>query len=322
MIDRLDDEINLASATSPIIVPDNARHPMKDIRKIKRLGLVLKHGGDEVREISDRLCAYLLERFDSLTACEEDRACIPAHVEVAFAPRAELAKRCELVIAVGGDGTLLQAGHICAEHDVPIIGINLGRLGFLVEIPPRGFGEKLDAIWAGKYRLEERAMLDATHVRGGECLERFVACNDVTVRNKNPARMIELETMIDGVFLNTVWSDGVIIATPTGSTAYALSSGGPLLEPTIEATLLVPICPHTLSHRPLVVNSKETIEVTVPPSETDKAVLAIDGQIRRDMEAGDQVVTRPLAHKLKLIQPLEHNYFGTLRTKLKWSEKL
>ena len=295
---------------------------MEDIRKVRRIGLVLKHGGGEVREIGDRLCAYLLERFESLTVCEEDRACVSAHAGVAFAPRAALARRCELVIAVGGDGTLLQAGHVCAEHGVPIIGINLGRLGFLVEIPPRGFDKRLDAILAGEYRLEERAMLAAAHVRAGDVLERFAACNDVTVRNKNPARMIELETRIDGVFLNTVWSDGIIIATPTGSTAYALSSGGPLLEPTLEATLLVPICPHTLSHRPLVVNSKETIEVTVPPSETDKAVLAIDGQIRRDMEAGDQVVTKPLVHKLKLIQPLEHNYFGTLRTKLKWSEKL
>lgn len=295
---------------------------MEDIRKVRSVGLMLKHGGGEVREIGDRLCAYLLERFDSLTVCDEDREYISARAEVAFAPRAELARRCELMIAVGGDGTLLQAGHVCAAHGVPIIGVNLGRLGFLVEIPPRGFRERFDAILAGEYRLEERAMLAATHVRDGEPLERFAACNDVTVRNKNPARMIEMETRIDGVFLNTIWSDGIIVATPTGSTAYALSSGGPLLEPTIEATLLVPICPHTLSHRPLVVSSKETIEVTVSPSETGKAVLAIDGQIRRDMEAGDQVVTKPLAHKLKLIQPLAHNYFDTLRTKLKWSEKL
>ncbi len=293
---------------------------MKDIRKVRQVGLVLKHSEEEVHQLADRLGSYLLERFDLLTICAEDRECITAREEIEFTSREEMAKRCDLVIAVGGDGTLLKAGHICAAHDVPIIGINLGRLGFLVEIPPDKFRDQLNAIFAGRYHLEERAMLDALHLRNDDCLERFAACNDVTIRNKNPARMIELETTIDGVFLNTIWSDGIIIATPTGSTAYALSSGGPLLEPTIEATLIVPICPHTLSHRPLVVHSREIIEVTVPAS--DKAVLAIDGQIRCDLDAGDKVVTRPLKHKLKLIQPVEHNYFGTLRTKLKWSEKL
>ena len=293
---------------------------MKDIRKVRQVGLVLKHSEEEVHQLADRLGSYLLERFDLLTICAEDRECITAREEIEFTSREEMAKRCDLVIAVGGDGTLLKAGHICAAHDVPIIGINLGRLGFLVEIPPDKFRDQLNAIFAGRYHLEERAMLDALHLRNDDCLERFAACNDVTIRNRNPARMIELETTIDGVFLNTIWSDGIIIATPTGSTAYALSSGGPLLEPTIEATLIVPICPHTLSHRPLVVHSREIIEVTVPAS--DKAVLAIDGQIRCDLDAGDKVVTRPLKHKLKLIQPVEHNYFGTLRTKLKWSEKL
>lgn len=295
---------------------------MKDIRKAAQPGLVLKHSDEKVRDLADRLGAYLLKRFDSLIVCEEDREWISARDGIAYTTREQMAQRCDLVIAVGGDGTLLKAGHICAEHGIPVIGINLGRLGFLVEIPPDRFREELNAMFAGRCQLEERAMLDVRHLRGDDCIARFCACNDVTVRSKNPARMIELETAIDGVFLNTIWSDGVIIATPTGSTAYALSSGGPLLEPTLEATLIVPICPHTLSHRPLVVHSREIIEVTAPAAAPDKAVLAIDGQIRGDLEAGDRVVTRPLEQKLKLIQPLGHNYFGTLRTKLKWSEKL
>jgi len=295
---------------------------MTDIRKAAQPGLVLKHSDDKVRDLADRLGAYLLERFDALSVCEEDREWITARGEIVFTSRQQMARRCDLVIAVGGDGTLLKAAHIGAAHGIPVIGSNLGRLGFLVEIPPDRFRAELDEIFAGRCQMEERAMLDVRHLRGGDCIARFCACNDVTVRSKNPARMIELETAIDGVFLNTIWSDGVIIATPTGSTAYALSSGGPLLEPTLEATLIVPICPHTLSHRPLVVHSREIIEVTAPPSEPDKAVLAIDGQIRGDLDAGDRVVTRPMEQKLKLIQPLGHNYFGTLRTKLKWSEKL
>lgn len=300
------------------------RVQMQDITKAQKIGLILKHGGnddDEVLRIASQISAYLVERFGGFIISENDRHAFDSDKTQAF-PFEEVPKHCDIVIVVGGDGTLLKISHPCAEHNTPVIGINLGRLGFLVEIAPDKFRDELEKIFSGSYKIEERTMLEAAHLRNQKVLDRFIACNDVAIRNKDTVRMVELDTTINNVFLNTVWSDGLIIATPTGSTAYALSSGGPLIEPTMEATLLVPICPHTLSHRPLVVDSKKIIEVTVSPEHQSDAVFAIDGQITRDLMAGDTVVIKSLSNKLQLIQPFAHNYFSTLRTKLKWSEKL
>lgn len=297
---------------------------MEDIRKAQKIGLVLKHGGndnDEVLQVADQISAYLVQRFGGLIVNSEDSHALAKHNPEVFAFE-DMPAHCDVVIVIGGDGTLLKVGQLCAERNVPIIGVNLGRLGFLADITPSAFHDELEKIFGGSYKVENRAMLEAMHFRKQEMLDRFVACNDVAIRNKDTVRMVELDTAINDVFLNTVWSDGLIIATPTGSTAYALSSGGPLIEPTLEATLLVPICPHTLSHRPLVVDSKKTVEVTVSTDHQSDAVFAIDGQITRDLLPGDRIVIKSLPNKLHLIQPASHNYFGTLRTKLKWSEKL
>ena len=286
--------------------------------------MILKHSAsddEETRKVAKQIGEYLIARFGSFAVCEEDKNSFnSAQVEALAAD--EIAGRCDLIVTVGGDGTLLRVSRACAEYGTPVIGINLGRLGFLVEIRPDNFRAQLEEIFSGNYKLEKRVMLEALHMRGDDCLDRFVTCNDVAIRNKDTVRMVELETTVDGAFLNTVWSDGLIIATPTGSTAYALSSGGPLLEPTMEATLLVPICPHTLSNRPLVVDWHKVIEVTLSHKHQSSAVVAIDGQLTRDFLAGDKLTIKPLKRKLKLIQPVSHNYFSTLRTKLKWSEKL
>ncbi len=300
---------------------------MKSIEQIKKVGLILKHSDkssdtdNEVNQVAQQIGTYLSRRFGALAVCEEDKDAFDG-IRANIVAYDDIAGLCDLIIVIGGDGTLLKVSRACAEEDTPVIGINLGRLGFLVEITPNNFETELDQIFAGHYKLEKRAMLATQHRREDTCLGQFVACNDVAIRNKDTVRMVELDTTVDDVFLNTVWSDGLIIATPTGSTAYALSSGGPLLEPTMEATLLVPICPHTLSNRPIVVDWHKVIEVKVNHEPRSDAVVAIDGQLTRDLMPGDRLVIKPFKNKLTLIQPSSHDYFGTLRTKLKWSEKL
>ena len=295
---------------------------MKDIKNIKCVGLILKYSErSKTQAVAESLSDYLLQHFDSIVVRAEDKAIVPNREGIRFLSTEEFRQQCELAFSIGGDGTLLQASHLCSEYDIPIIGINLGRLGFLVEISPDNFHGRLDAIRQGDYRVEERIMLEVTLHRNGTADECFIACNDVTMRNKNTVRMLELDTQVDGVFRNTIHGDGLIISTPTGSTAYALASGGPLLEPTMEAILLVPICPHTLSQRPLVVDSKKVIEVSVMERYHSDAVVAIDGQITRNLETGTKIIIKRSPHKLKLIQTLEHNYFTTLRNKLMWSAK-
>ena len=295
---------------------------MKDIKNTQCVGLILKHGDhDKTRDVAIHLSDYLSQRFASVVACEEDKAIVADKTNIQFLPAQQFKKLCELAFSVGGDGTLLQASHLCSEHDIPIVGINLGRLGFLVEISPDNFRQHLDTILDGNYRLEERIMLEVALHRNDTITEHLIACNDVAMHNKNTVRMLELNTHVDGVFLNTIHGDGLIISTPTGSTAYALASGGPLLEPTMEAVLLVPICPHTLSQRPLVVSSEKVIEVMVTERYHSDAVVAIDGQITRSLESGTKIIIKRSPHKLKLIQTLQHDYFTTLRNKLMWSAK-
>jgi len=292
---------------------------MKNIKSIQCVGLILKHSDrDKTQVVAARLSAYLLQRFGSVVVRDEDKAIVPNETGLRFLSTPAFRQQCELVFSVGGDGTLLHASHVCSEYGIPIIGINLGRLGFLVEISPHSFPNRLDAILQGDYRLEERLLLKVSLYKEKVLCESFVACNDVAVRNKNTVRMLELDTWVDGGFLNTTYGDGLIISTPTGSTAYALASGGPLLEPTMDATLLVPICPHTLSQRPLVIDAKKVIKVAVAKRYHSDAVVAIDGQIARNLEADARIVVERFPHKLKLIQPREHDYYTTLRNKLLW----
>ena len=300
---------------------------MENIEQVKKVGLILKHSdkscddNNEVLDVAKKIGAYLIQRFENFTVCEKDKDAFN-DMQPSIVSYDDIAEVCDLIISLGGDGTLLKISHECCEANTPVIGVNLGRLGFLVEITPNNFETELNQIFAGHYKLEKRAMLETQHMREEKCLGRFVACNDVAIRNKETVRMVELDTTVDNMFLNTVWSDGLIIATPTGSTAYALSSGGPLLEPTMEATLLVPICPHTLSNRPLVVDWHKVIEIKVNHEPHSDAVVAIDGQLTRDLMPGDRLVIKPFKNKLILVQPSSHDYFSTLRTKLKWSEKL
>ncbi|MCF7984226.1 MAG: NAD(+) kinase [Thiohalocapsa sp.] len=225
----------------------------------------------------------------------------------------DLGRRCDLIVVVGGDGTLLHAARDTAELDVPLVGINLGRLGFLVDVSPDNLEQRLDQILGGEFDADERTVLDA---RIDGAFGRAV--NDVVLHKWNTVRMIEFETYIDGQFVNAQRSDGMIISTPTGSTAYALSGGGPLIHPSLDALLLVPICPHTLSNRPLVVAGHSSIQIRICNYEPDQVRLTCDGQVDLPMADGAPIVIERSAHRVQLLHPRGHNHYGILRAKLGW----
>ncbi|NOY62561.1 MAG: NAD(+) kinase [Gammaproteobacteria bacterium] len=229
-----------------------------------------------------------------------------------------IGEQCDLAIVVGGDGTLLSAARTLADYQIPLAGVNLGRLGFLVDISPDHLSNKMDEILRGHYLEERRFLLQGDVYREGERIAGGLAFNDVVVHKWNLARMIELETYINDRFVNTQRSDGLIISTPTGSSAYALSGGGPLLYPTLNAIVLVPVCPHTLSNRPIVVDGDSHIEVVVADSNEERTQVTWDGQDSFSLRSGDRIKIYKRERELRLIHPANHDYFETLRAKLHW----
>jgi NAD+ kinase len=222
----------------------------------------------------------------------------------------------ELAIVLGGDGTMLIAARALLDHGIPLVGINRGGLGFLTDIRADEMIEAVGHILDGAYDLEQRVMLQAALLRANRTLSQGRAFNDVVVSKGTLAQLIELELVIDGEFVQRMRSDGLIVATPTGTTAYSLSAGGPILHPGVYALALVPICPHTLSNRPLTINSASTVEITVIDA-TD-ARVHFDGQLHADLEVGDKVVVRRMDRYVTLLHPRGHSYYAMLRDKMNW----
>jgi len=284
----------------------------------KTIGIIGKQDdAPKVWETLDRLvkCLRSLGRkvfFDDVSGAKvaAPRECIVS--------LEEMGRRCSLVVVVGGDGTLLHAARAMAAFGVPLVGINLGRLGFLVDILPKDIETRLERILGGEYDEERRHMLLARvgDLAPGE--ESHLALNDVVVHKWNPARMIELETFIDGVFVNAQRSDGIIVSTPTGSTAYALSGGGPLLHPVLDVLALVPICPHTLSNRPLVVPGDCQIEIRIAEGDRDQLKVTCDGLTASSFEAPERVFIRKAGKPARLLHPKGHDHYKVLRAKLGW----
>lgn len=236
------------------------------------------------------------------------------------ATREKLGTTCDLVVVIGGDGTLLDAARSLAPHGVPMLGVNLGRLGFLVDVPPGEIEQAMRSVLAGDFIREDRIMLSATLEQNGQIVETHLALNDVVLHGRGLPRVLEFESRIDGGYITTHRADGLIIATPTGSTAYALSGGGPVLHPSLDAIGVVPICPHTLGDRPIVAPASSRMEVTLHPSCINPAIVSWDGQEIADVNPGDTVKIARAANKLKLIHPREYDYFDILRTKLHWGQ--
>ncbi|MFT5132048.1 MAG: NAD+ kinase [Gammaproteobacteria bacterium] len=230
----------------------------------------------------------------------------------------QLSRECDIAIAIGGDGTMLRAARLLAEHDIPLLGINRGRLGFLTDIPADSVEAQLGEILDGNYVEDERFQLNCQVYRDGRSIKEGDAFNDVIIQKWNIARLIELETYVDHNLVHSQRADGMIVATPTGSTAYALSGGGPILHPALDALVLVPICPHSLSNRPIVIEGKSVVEIVVGTPEIDHARLSCDGEIIFELTAGDRVCIQKKDKKVRLIHPANHNHFNTLRAKLHW----
>ncbi len=285
-------------------------HPFATIGVIAKQGETVK-----TRQAVQHLAACLRQRrlavrFDPLAA-----ALTTEPADLALDPVA-MGEACDLVITVGGDGTLLGAARALASSGVPLLGINLGRLGFLADLPTDALETCLDPILAGEFDAEERFLL-AARVNGDPPL---LALNDVVIHKWNTARMIELETLIDGSFVNRQRGDGIIVATPTGSTAYALSGGGPLIHPALDAIALVPICPHTLSNRPLVVGGHSRIEIRADSAhDQGHVIVTCDGQADVFLTADSSVRIERAPHPIRLLHPRGHDHFQILRAKLGWA---
>ena len=233
-----------------------------------------------------------------------------------------IGEQSDLVIVIGGDGSMLGAARSMVGHQVPVLGVNRGRLGFLTDIMPSEIEQKVGDVLAGQYITESRFLLDMAVVRDGKTFTTGDALNDVVLHPGRYIRMIDFELYIDGRFVYSQSSDGLIVSTPTGSTAYALSGGGPLMYPSMDAIVLVPLNPHTLSSRPIVVSGDSQIKLVIGTEMTTALNVTCDGQASELVRAGDEILItkKPLA--LELIHPNDHNYYETCRTKLGWGRHL
>lgn len=235
---------------------------------------------------------------------------------------AQLGETCDLVIVVGGDGNMLGAARILSRHDVAVIGVNRGNLGFLTDLSPDFFELPLGEVLAGNYKVEYRFLLETTIVRNDTHINSSCAVNEVVLHADKIAHMIEFEAFIDEDFVFRQRADGLIVSTPTGSTAYSLSGGGPILNPNMDAVAIVPMFPHTLSSRPLVVDSNNTIRLRVSPDNTADMQISCDSHITMTILPGDEVLISKSPNRLKLIHPKNYSYYRVLRSKLNWGSQL
>ncbi len=226
----------------------------------------------------------------------------------------------DMVVVLGGDGTLISAARLIGEREIPILGVNLGSLGFLTEITLDELYPVLDSCLAGNYQLSERMMLKATVLRDGVEVMSHRVLNDVVINKGALARIVDLETMVNDYYLTTFKADGLIICSPTGSTGYSLAAGGPIVHPPLECLVVTPICPHTLTNRPIVINADAAVTVTLKSAHED-VFLTLDGQVGMELKGGDVITVRRAAHRTRLIMSRSKDYFEVLRTKLKWGER-
>jgi NAD+ kinase len=234
--------------------------------------------------------------------------------------KSQLAMKAEVLVVLGGDGTMLNAARLAGERSIPILGVNMGGLGFLTEVRLENLYPSLERVFANDFVIDERLML-RTHVhRRGETVEQGEVLNDVVISKGTLARMIELKIAIQGRFVTNLRGDGLILSSPTGSTAYSLSAGGPIIDPAVQSLILTPICPHTLTHRPLIVPGNAKIDVTLT-SKDDGAMATLDGQVGVAISQGDSVVIQTSDHRTRLIRFPESNYYDVLREKLKWGDR-
>lgn len=290
------------------------------------VGLIGRRGTATIRDSLEVVLKLLLDKGLQVVV-EEDTATIMGNGGRSDrdlyerAPRLELGERSDLIVVVGGDGSLLGVGRDLAHAGVPVVGINRGGLGFLADIAPEQIEAALGEVLAGRFREEGHFLLHARILRNGEEVAGSTALNDVVVHLGGMARMMEIALWIDDEFVYEQRSDGLIIASPTGSTAYALSAGGPIMHPSLDAIVVVPMFPHTLTSRPLVVRGQSEIRVSVGGADQE-ARISCDSQVDFLLDPGDAVVISKFETPLRLIYPMEHSFFESCRSKLDWASRL
>ena len=268
-----------------------------------------------------RVAGPMAKLAEYLTKAGIDVVTLPdaaATLETRAVQEADIAAEVDLIIAVGGDGTMLHAAALTGCGKVPLLGVNRGRLGFLADISPAEMLENLEQILEGNYSRETRLLLEAKFTAADGSQRLAVAVNDIVLQRRETGRMIDVETRIADRYVNTHAGDGLIVATPTGSTAYALSCGGPIIEPLLDAVVIVPICPHTLGDRPIVIPASLDIEVKLLPRHDTKAEVSVDGHSLGELHPDDRLLISESANRITLIHPPGYDYYGILRSKLHW----
>lgn len=282
--------------------------------RITRVAILGRHEDPHVAELMTALVAHLTKAGISVFASDD----LELELTVKRLPEDKLAANADLMIAIGGDGTMLYAGHLLDGSGVPLLGVNRGRLGFLADVSPDALLDSVDHILLGNSTVESRVQLTARlQSADGESVTA-VAVNDVVLQRSATGRMLDMVTRVDGTHLNTQSGDGMIVATPTGSTAYALSCGGPIIDPTLDVVVVVPICPHTLTVRPIVIPASQTISVRVLERQDTKAEVVIDGNSIGAIEPDDELTIQQADQRIHLIHPPDYDFYGILRSKLFW----
>jgi len=285
--------------------------------EFKRIGLWGRFAEPTVAEPASQLAGHLARRGIQVYAAANDHA-LPGTPDIQFLPRSELGSSIDLLVAIGGDGNLLRATRCVAGCNVPLIGINLGRLGFLTDVRPKQMLAALDAVLDGDYLSEDRLMLEARINTPDGHSESMNALNDVVLQKVASGRILDFETTVDGLYVNTHGGDGLIVATPTGSTAYALSCGGPIIRPDVAALVMVPICPHTLSDRPIVLQSSSQVSVRLPAGDDSRGQVTCDGEELGFIQDEQTLEIATARETLTLLHPKDYNYYDLLRSKLHW----
>ncbi|HAN67677.1 MAG TPA: NAD(+) kinase [Halieaceae bacterium] len=289
--------------------------------KFDRIGLVGRSQQEGLTDVLGEL-VRLLQGLGKELVLESRLAELVEDTSIPRASLDEIGEDSDLVIVVGGDGSLLSAARTLAKYETPVLGVNRGRLGFLTDISPDDIAVQVPAVLAGEYTRESRFLLDARVVREGKTVGRADALNDVVVNSGTSAQMIEFELSINGVFVYRQRADGLIISTPTGSTAYSLSGGGPIMHPTLDAVVLVPMFPHALSSRPIVVDGNSEIRLDILQRNRIHPPVTCDGQVNMTARPGDSVLVSKKPHRLTLLHPLGHSFYASCRDKLRWNTAL
>ena len=285
---------------------------------IRTVGIVCKPIRDVVSSVVPSLIAWLRERKIDVFVDNETQACIDPAVP-AFA-REALAEKIDLLIVLGGDGTLLSATRALAGHKVPILAVNLGGLGFLTSVTREELYPVLEQVLTGRHSTSERMMLNAETIRNGKTIERQTALNDAVINKAALARMLDFDLYVDSDHVGRYRAGGLIVATPTGSTAYSLAAGGPIVHPQLDAFVITPICPHMLTNRPLVIPDTARVEIDIAAAE-EPVYLTLDGQTGFQLQSKDRVAVMKSKNRVVFVRSPRKTYFEVLRSKLRWGER-